>query len=62
MNKYYIYIYIYIYETFKHMRTLFSHEKEGSLAIATTRVAFEGIIPSEISQTEKYKYCKVSLM
>ena len=44
------------------MRTLFSHEKEGSLAIATTRVAFEGIIPSEISQTEKYKYCKVSLM
>ena len=36
---------------------LFSHEKGGNLSW----IDFEGIIISEISQTEKDKYCMISL-
>ena len=38
------------------MCILFIHKKEGNLAICRNIDYLEGIIPSEISQTEKGKY------
>ena len=37
-------------------------EKEGNLAILTTRMELEDILLSEISWTEKDKYCLFSLV
>lgn len=38
-----------------------SHEKGRTLAIWDNRVDLEGILASEISQTNKGKHCMVSL-
>ena len=41
-----------------HIRhILFSHKREENLPFATTWMKLEGIMLSEISHTEKYKYC-----
>ena len=47
-------VYIYISN-----RILFSHEKEGNLAMCDMdpRMELEGIMLRELSQTEKDKYC-----
>ena len=39
-----------------HTGILFSHKKEGSLAICNNMMDLEGIMLSEISQREKDKY------
>ena len=41
---------------------LLSHKKEWNLAICSNMDALEGIMLSEISQTEKDKYCMVSFI
>ena len=51
MDKEYIYIWI-----------LFSHNKKEILQFATTWMKLEGIMLNEISQTEKDKYCMISLV
>ena len=38
---------------------LFIHKKEGNPAVVTTWLDLEGIMLSEISQTEKDKYCMI---
>ena len=40
---------------------LFGHKKKEILPSATTQMDLEGIRLNEISQTEKDKYCKISL-
>ena len=66
----YIYIYIYIYththtHTHTHIHTMEYYysaiEKNEILPFMTTWMDLEGIMPSEISQTEKDKYCMISL-
>ena len=37
-------------------------KKERSPAICDNMMDFEGIVPSEISQTEKDKFCMISLI
>ena len=37
-------------------------KKNEILPFATTRMDLDGIMLSEISQTEKYKYCTISLI
>ena len=51
----YIYIYIYIYiHTHTHNGILLSHEKKNKiLQLATTQIDLEGVMLSEVSQTEK---------
>lgn len=44
-----------------HNGALFSHEKNNILSFVTMWMNLEGIILSEISWTEKDKYCKVLL-
>ena len=44
-----------------HNGLLLSHKKNEILPFATTWMDLEGIIPSEISQTEKDKSCMISL-
>ena len=39
---------------------LYSHKSKEILPFATTQIGIEGIMLSEISQTEKEKYCKIS--
>ena len=46
---------------YTHNVVLFSHEKEGNSAICDN-MDLEGIILSEISQTDKDKYCMISLI
>ena len=63
----YIYIYIYIYtHTHTHTHTnngiLFSHKNNGILSFVTMWMDLEGIMLREISQTEKDKYCMISLV
>ena len=41
---------------------LLSHKKNEIMPFATTWVDLEGIMLSEISQTEKDKYCMLSLI
>ena len=48
--------------TRKHNRILSSHKKKKILPFVTTWVNFEGIMLSGISQTEKNKYCMISLI
>ena len=43
----------------KSQRHLFSHRREAILPGATTCAHLEGIMQSEISQTEKDKFCVV---
>ena len=43
-----------------HNGILLSHKKNGILPFATTWMDLERIMLSEISQTEKDKYCKIS--
>ena len=40
----------------------FSHEKEGNLAICDNTMDLENIMLSELSQTEKNRYCVISLI
>jgi len=47
-----IYVYLYVYN-----RILFSHKKNEILLFAATWMDLENTILSEISQTEKDKYC-----
>ena len=56
----YIYIYTYIY-TYIYNRILVIKRKE-SFPLAATWMDFEGIMLSEISQTEKDKYCMISFI
>ena len=70
----YIYIYIYIYthththihthtHTCTHTMEYYSAIKEnGIFPFATMWIDLEGIMLSEISQTEKNKYCMISLI
>ena len=51
------YIYIYIYNGI-----LLSHKKNEILLFAATWMDLEGIMLSEISQTEKDKHCMLSLV
>ena len=53
----YIYIYIYTYNGI-----LLSHKKNEILPFATTGMGLEGIMLSEVSQTEEDKYCMLSLI
>ena len=53
----YIYIYIYIY-----IGILLSQKKNEILPFATTWMDLEDIMLTEISQTEKDKYCMLSLL
>ena len=53
-------VYIYIY-THTHNGILLSHSKKEILLFATIQVDLEGIVPSEINQTEKDKYYMISL-
>ena len=45
-----------------HTGILFSHKKEEILPFVTTWMGLVGIMLSEISQTEKNKYCMNSLI
>ena len=47
--------------THTHTRILFSHKKEEILPFVTTWMALEGIMLSEVNQTGKDTYCKISL-
>ena len=62
----YIYIHRHIFthtHTYTHTQViLFSHEKEGNFTICYNMMDLEGIMLIEISQTEKDKYCMVSLI
>ena len=58
----YIYVYIYIY-IYTHTMEYYSDIKNNKiLPFATTWMDLEGIILSEIGQTEKDKYCMISLI
>ena len=41
---------------------LFSHEKEGNSAICNNMDGPEGTMQSEVSQTEKDRYCMIPLI
>ena len=59
-KMWYIYTHIYIYT---HTRKYYSAIKKNEiLPFAATWVDLEGIMLSEISQTEKDKYCVISLI
>ena len=47
---------------YMHNGILFSHKKNEILPFTTTWMELEGITFSEISQTEKNKYCMFSLI
>ena len=46
--------------TYMHHRTLLSYEKKEIMSFAATWMDLEMIILSEVSQTEKDKYCIIS--
>ena len=53
---------IYITHTYTYNGILLSHKKKNEiLPFAATWMDLEGIMLSEISQTEKDKYCMISL-
>ena len=60
----YMYVYIYIYHThITHTMKYYSAiRKDEILPFAGTWMDLEGIMLSEISQTEKDKYCITSLI
>ena len=51
-------VYMYIHT---HNGILLSHRKKETLLLATIWMGLEGIVPSEITQTEKNKYYMISL-
>ena len=55
-----IYIYTHTY-THTHNGIILSHKENEILPFAATWIDLEGIMLSEISQTEKDKYCMISL-
>ena len=58
-----IFICIYIHtHTHTHNGILLSHKKNEILLLTTTWMGLEAIMLSEISHTEKDKYCMISLM
>ena len=60
----YIYIYIYIYThtcIYILSEKLLNHKKNEILPFEATWMDLEGTMLSEISQTEKDKYCVLSL-
>ena len=48
-------------QTHTHKRMLLSHNKDQILPFAATWMDLEDIMLNEISQTEKDKYCMISL-
>ena len=58
----YIYIYIYIYTYIHTMEYYSAIKKNEILPFAATWMDLEGIMLSETSQTEKDKYCVISLI
>ena len=48
--------------THTHNGILLSHKKNETLPFAATWMDLEGIMLSKISQTEKDKYCMISLI
>ena len=44
------------------MWNIISHKKKGNLPFVTTWMDLEAIMLSEINQTEKEKYCMISLI
>ena len=57
----YIYVYIYIY-IYTHTMQYYLPIKNGNLPFVTTLMNLEGIMLSEISQTEKDKYYMILLI
>ena len=55
----YVHICIYIHT---HNRILLSHVKDQTIPFATTSMDLEGIMLSEISQTQKDKYYIISFI
>ena len=53
---------VYIYILYINNGILFSHKKNEILPFAATWMDLEGIMLSEISQTEEDKYCMISLI
>lgn len=53
---------MYIYKKYTYNGILLSHKKGWDLTICDNVMDLEGIILSEITQTEKDKYCMISLM
>ena len=47
-------------EVHTYSETLLSHKKEWNFAICNNLDGLEDIVPSEVSQTEKDKYCRTS--
>ena len=62
----YIYIYththIYTCNTHTHSGILLSHKKKDILSFATTWMTLEDVTRGEINQTQKDKYCVISLI
>ena len=56
----YIHICVYIYMSYNGIQL--SHKRKEILSFVITWMGFEGIMLSEISQTEKDKYCMISLI
>ena len=48
--------------TYTYSHIIFSHKKKGILPVATPWMDLEDIMLREISQTEKDKYCIISLV
>ena len=61
MGKENVYIYIYIY-IYIHTHTHNSTIKKEILPFTTTWMDLETVMLSKISQTEKDKYCMISLI
>jgi len=57
----YVYMRVCVY-VYTHNGILLSHKKEEMLPFSATWIDSEGIMLSEISQTEKDKYYVISLM
>ena len=53
-----MYVYIYTHTQWK----IIQPQKEGNLAICSNMDELEGIMLGETSQTEKDKYCMISLI
>ena len=57
------YVHVYTHtQTYTHKGILLSHKKKDILPFAATWMDLEGIMLSEINQTEKDKYCMISFI